>query len=188
MGIEGCDRDVRSGPAFLPSGPQEAYDAVKPLLDKAAAEVDHHACVGYIGDGALGALAKMVVHGLVTGEAQLLAEAYDLMRQARMSNSEMSDIFTEWNQSELASALLAASAVVAGKKDCDVAGCKPSDAFLVERIFDQPPKLESSDATVEAAAGGAASGLLGVASAERYVAEQRGARSQSGREARRRAQ
>lgn len=143
MGIAGSDTDARKGPAFLVSGPQEAYAAVEPLLTKVAAAVDEHPCVARVGEGSAASYAKMICDSIEIGECQLLAEAYDVMRHARLSNQEMADTFAEWNKTEQKSYLLDITSTILLKKDSDVDGCKPSDAFLVDRIQDQAPAKRS---------------------------------------------
>ena len=49
MAIMGTDSDMHTGPAFLASGSKAVYDLVEPMLNKVAAEANHHACAGYIG-------------------------------------------------------------------------------------------------------------------------------------------
>lgn len=139
MAIAGSDEDARKGPAFLPSGPKEVYDLIAPMLDKVAAEYSHHACVGHVGTGSAAVYVRTLCNALEIGECQLIAEQYDLMRQMRLSNSEMSDTFANWNKGTNASYLLQITSTIVNKKDCDVDGCKPSDNFLVERIIDQAP-------------------------------------------------
>lgn len=170
MAITGSDVDARKGPAFLPSGPRDAYEAIKPILNKVAAEVDHHACVGYLGTGASAAFVHMICGSLEIGESELLAECYDLMRQMRLSNTEMGDLFADWNKGAQASFLLEITATIVRKKDADVDGCKPSDHFLVERIVDQAPLKKSGVETLgESAAAQASSSVLDSAVFARYM-------------------
>ena len=65
------------------------------------------------------------------------------MRHARLSNQEMAGTFAEWNKTEQESYLLDITSTILLKKDSDVDGCKPSDAFLVDRIQDQAPAKRS---------------------------------------------
>ena len=53
------------------------------------------------------------------------------------------DTFAEWNKTEQESYLLDITSTILLKKDSDVDGCKPSDAFLVDRIQDQAPAKRS---------------------------------------------
>ncbi|KAM7452857.1 hypothetical protein BLSTO_06403, partial [Blastocystis sp. subtype 1] len=117
MGIAGSDTDARKGSAFLVSGPQEAYAAVEPLLTKVAAAVDDHPCVARVGEGSAASYAKMICDSIEIGECQLLAEAYDVMRHARLNNQEMAGTFAEWNKTEQESYLLDITSTILLKKD-----------------------------------------------------------------------
>ena len=180
MSIAGSDEDARTGPALLPSGPKEAYDQLEPLLNKAAAEVDHHACVGHMGVGTAAVFIKTVFAALEIGESQLLAEQYDLMRQMRLSSSEISDLFAEWNKGDDENYLLHISSIITGKKDADVENCKPSDNFLVERIADLgPSKKVSVEVMAQGAAENVSSSIIDSAIFARYTAADREHRSKS---------
>ena len=180
MAIAGSDDDARKGPAFLPSGPKEAYDAVEPILSKVAAQVNDRPCVGYLGEGVSAVYVKMVADAIEHGECQLLAEVYDLWRQARLSNAEMSDLFSEWNKSEEESYLLSITSTIVSKKDSDVDGCKPSDYFLVDRIWDQPPKKKVSTSVLsESAVVGSSIDMIANALCERYEASMKEDRAKS---------
>ena len=180
MAIAGSDDDIRKGPSFLTSGPKEAYDLLEPILSKVAAQVNDRACVGYLGEGVSGVYVKMVVEALEHGESQFLAEIYDLWRQARFSNKEMSDLFAEWNKSEEENYLLSISSIIVNKKDSDVDGCKPSDYMLIDKIWDQPSKKKvntplmsetvTADATID---------MIATALFERYEASMKEDRAKS---------
>ena len=143
MAILGTENDMHTGPAFVASGTKSVYDLVEPMLNKVAAEANHHACAGYIGKGSAAVFVKSLCDALEIGESQLLAETYDLMRQMRLSNNEMGDTYAEWNKRDQASYLLQITSTIVSKKDTDVEGGKPSDNFLVERIWDQAPQKKS---------------------------------------------
>lgn len=170
MAMMGTDSDVHTGPALLSSGSKSVCDLLEPMLNKVAAEANHHACVGYIGKGSAAVFVKMICDALEIGESQLLAEIYDLMRQMRLSNSEMSDTFADWNKRDQASYLLQITSTIVGKKDTDVEGCKPSDNFLVERIADQGPQKKSGvDVMGESATVHASSSVMDSAIFARYT-------------------
>ncbi|KAJ8428597.1 hypothetical protein Cgig2_025257 [Carnegiea gigantea] len=63
--------------------------------------MDHRSCL--VGGG-LGNFIKMVHHGIEYGDMQLIAEAYDVLKNAGgLLNEELSRIFYEWNKGELES-------------------------------------------------------------------------------------
>lgn len=180
MAIAGSDDDARKGPAFLASGPKEAYDALEPILSKVAAQVNDRACVGYMGEGVSAVYVKMVMEAIEHGECQLLAEVYDLWRQARLNNTEMADLFKEWNETEEANFILSITSTIVSKKDADVDGCKPSDYFLVDRIWDQAPKKKvNTPLLAETVAAGASIDMIANALFERYEASAKEDRAKS---------
>ena len=65
-------------------GPKEAYDAMKPILERVAAMSDSGPCVSYLGKGGAGNYVKMVHNGIEYGDMQLIAETYDLLQNAGM--------------------------------------------------------------------------------------------------------
>ena len=69
---------------LLIGGPKEAYDAMKPILEKVAAISDSGPCVSYLGRGGAGNYVKMVHNGIEYGDMQLIAETYDLLQSAGM--------------------------------------------------------------------------------------------------------
>jgi 6-phosphogluconate dehydrogenase (decarboxylating) len=64
MGVSGGESGARNGPSMMPGGPKEAYDSVKPVLEKIAAQVNDGPCVTYIGKGGAGNYVKMIHNGI----------------------------------------------------------------------------------------------------------------------------
>jgi 6-phosphogluconate dehydrogenase len=107
MGISGGEEGARRGPSMMPGGDQDAYKVMKPILESIAAKVDGAPCVTYIGPGASGHFVKMVHNGIEYGIMQLIAEAYQLMKTGLgLSNDEMREVFTKWNEGKLKSFLI----------------------------------------------------------------------------------
>lgn len=136
MGVSGGESGARNGPSLMPGGPKAAYDSLEPVLRKIAAQVDDGPCVTYIGGPGSGNYVKMVHNGIEYGDMQLIAEAYDMLRAAGLSNDEMSAVFKDWNRAELSSYLIEITSKILAKKDEDVEGADPSDAHLVDKILD----------------------------------------------------
>src|SRR5688572_4540717 len=91
----------------MPGGPKEAYERVKPVLLKIAAQVDSGPCVTWIGEGGAGNYVKMIHNGIEYGDMQLIAEAYDVLRNVGgLTNDELAATFSEWNAGELESFLI----------------------------------------------------------------------------------
>lgn len=134
MGVSGGEEGARYGPSLMPGGPKEAWQMVKPMMEKVAAQVDDGPCVTYIGPGGSGNYVKMVHNGIEYGDMQLIGEAYDLLRNvAGLTVPEISDVFEEWNSKELQSFLIEITAKILKQKD-DVIG---DGSYLVDKILDQ---------------------------------------------------
>jgi len=117
-GISGGEEGALHGPSIMPGGPRDAYDEVAPLLTRIAAQVDGEPCCTYIGPGGAGHYVKMVHNGIEYADMQLIAEAYDVMRQALgLEPPALAEIFREWNQGDLDSYLIQITAQVLAKKD-----------------------------------------------------------------------
>jgi 6-phosphogluconate dehydrogenase len=134
MGVSGGEEGALWGPSMMPGGDRESYNHLKPILDKVAAKApsDGVPCVTYCGDGGAGHFVKMVHNGIEYGDMQLIAEAYDLLKNVGgLSNKELKRTFEEWNQSELQSFLIEITTKVIDFADPQDGG-KP----LVENIRD----------------------------------------------------
>ena len=61
--------------------------------------------------------------GIEYGDMQLIAEVYDILRQAGgMENQQLAAVFSDWNKNELQSYLIEITAVILGKED-ELTGC-----------------------------------------------------------------
>jgi 6-phosphogluconate dehydrogenase len=118
-GVSGGEEGALWGPAIMPGGQCEAWEAVKPILRAIAARAaDGEPCVEYIGPRGAGHYVKMVHNGIEYGDMQLIAEAYDLLhRGLGLPADELHTIFSEWNQRELKSYLIEITAAIFAKKD-----------------------------------------------------------------------
>ncbi|KAL9437456.1 hypothetical protein AB3S75_023340 [Citrus x aurantiifolia] len=97
-------RKARHGPSLMPGGSFEAYNNIRDILQKVAAQVDDGPCVTYIGEGGSGNFVKMVHNGIEYGDMQLIFEAYYVLKHVGgVSNAELAEIFDEWNKGELES-------------------------------------------------------------------------------------
>ncbi len=101
MGVSGGEEGALLGPSLMPGGTKQAYDNLEAILTKVAAQVDDGPCVTYIGPGGAGHYVKMVHNGIEYGDMQLIAEAYDIMKNVLgLSASQLHDVFAEWNQTD----------------------------------------------------------------------------------------
>ena len=93
-GISGGEEGALLGPAIMPGGPVESYEALGPMLESIAAKVDGVPCCTHVGPDGAGHFVKMVHNGIEYADMQLIGEAYDLLRQGLgASPAEIGDIF-----------------------------------------------------------------------------------------------
>jgi 6-phosphogluconate dehydrogenase len=101
MGVSGGEEGALNGPSMMPGGSEAAYRNLEPILTKIAAQVDDGPCVAYIGKGGAGHYVKMVHNGIEYGDMQLIAEAYDLLKNvAGLNAQQLHEVFTEWNKTD----------------------------------------------------------------------------------------
>jgi 6-phosphogluconate dehydrogenase len=132
MGVSGGEEGALNGPSLMPGGTQSAYQYLEPILTKIAAQVDDGPCVTYIGPGGAGHYVKMVHNGIEYGDMQLIAEAYDLLKNVGgLNQQQLQEVFATWNQTdELNSYLIEITADIFTKNDPD------TGLPLVELIVD----------------------------------------------------
>ena len=108
VGVSGGEEGALWGPSMMPGGQREAWDAIDPIFKAVAAKADDgQPCVEYLGPRGAGHYVKMVHNGIEYGDMQLIAEIYDLLhRGLGLSNSELADLFDEWNKGEMQSYLI----------------------------------------------------------------------------------
>ena len=122
VGVSGGEEGALNGPSIMPGGPAAGYALVKDLLEAIAAKApeDGKPCVTWLGDGSAGHYVKMVHNGIEYGDMQLIAEAYNILKQALgLSAGELAEVFTEWNQGELDSYLIDITAAIFRKVDAE---------------------------------------------------------------------
>ncbi len=101
MGVSGGEEGALHGPSLMPGGTQTAYKELEPILTKIAAQVDDGPCVTYIGPGGAGHYVKMVHNGIEYGDMQLIAEAYDLLKNTLgLDHLQLHEVFAEWNTTD----------------------------------------------------------------------------------------
>src|SRR3954470_18509086 len=117
-GVSGGEEGALHGPSIMPGGSTESYQALGPLLEDISAKVDGEPCCTHVGPDGAGHFVKMVHNGIEYADMQLIAEAYDLLRQAGgRSPAEIADIFRQWNSGRLGSYLIEITAEVLGHTD-----------------------------------------------------------------------
>ncbi|KAI3522502.1 hypothetical protein L1887_00334 [Cichorium endivia] len=147
MGVSGGEEGARNGPSLMPGGSYEAYNNIKDIVEKVAAQVEDGPCVTYIGEGGSGNFVKMVHNGIEYGDMQLISEAYDVLKNVGgLSNTELADIFDEWNRGELESFLIEITGDIFKVKD------EHGEGELVDKILDKTGMKGTGKWTVQQAA------------------------------------
>jgi 6-phosphogluconate dehydrogenase len=132
IGVSGGEEGALLGPSIMPGGPREAYAEVEEVLTTIAAQVDGTPCCTYVGPDGAGHYVKMVHNGIEYADIQLIAEAYDLLRNvAGMKVAQIARTFEEWNTGDLESFLIEITAKVLAKED------PQTGAPLIDVIVDQ---------------------------------------------------
>jgi len=135
MGVSGGEEGARYGPSMMPGGPEASYKVVEDILVAISAKHKSGApCVTWIGPRGAGNYVKMVHNGIEYGDMQLIAEAYDVLKNiGGLSNDELAAVFDDWNAdgSDLQSFLIEISAQIFKKKD------DRGDGYLVDKVLDK---------------------------------------------------
>jgi 6-phosphogluconate dehydrogenase len=120
-GVSGGEEGALWGPAIMPGGQVEAWEAVAPIFRAMAAKADDgEPCVAYMGPRGAGHYVKMVHNGIEYGDMQLIAETYDLLhRGLGLTAADLHDVFAEWNAGELKSYLIEITAQIFTVQDPD---------------------------------------------------------------------
>lgn len=146
MGVSGGEFGALHGPSLMPGGTKEAYEMVKDMLLKIAAQTEDGPCCTYVGDDSAGHFVKMVHNGIEYAIMELIAEVYDIMRKVlRMTSQEIGDVFENWNKGELNSFLMEISYKI--MRFIDEETNKP----LVELILDRAEQKGTGKWTAQTA-------------------------------------
>ena len=145
-GVSGGEEGALQGPSLMPGGTSEAYHHVEPIFTRIAAQVAGEPCCTYIGSDGAGHYVKMVHNGIEYADIQLIAEAYDFLRQALgLKPAEQAAVFREWNQGDLDSYLIQITGEVLAKVDA-ATGRPLVDVILDEAEQKGTGKWTSQDA------------------------------------------
>jgi 6-phosphogluconate dehydrogenase len=161
-GVSGGEKGALWGPSLMPGGDHAAYEELRPIWEKIAAQVDDGPCVTYIGPDGAGHFVKMVHNGIEYGDMQLIAEAYSILRSTLgLEASELADVFAKWNEGELNSFLIEITAQIFQVKDSqtgkplvdlilDVAGQKGTGKWTSDVALDLGIVIPTIQAAVDA--------------------------------------
>ncbi|MEU4561964.1 NADP-dependent phosphogluconate dehydrogenase [Actinoplanes sp. NPDC023936] len=145
-GVSGGEEGALHGPSIMPGGSPESYQALGPLLEDISAKVDGEPCCVHVGPDGAGHFVKMVHNGIEYADMQLIAEAYDLLRQVGgHTPAEIAQVFGDWNSGRLGSYLIEITAEVL--KQTDAATGQP----FVDVVLDRAEQKGTGRWTVQAA-------------------------------------
>ncbi|MBN1763712.1 MAG: decarboxylating NADP(+)-dependent phosphogluconate dehydrogenase [Sedimentisphaerales bacterium] len=118
-GVSGGEEGALLGPSIMPGGSPAAWQYVKPILQKIAAHTDDGSpCCDWVGENGAGHFVKMVHNGIEYGDMQMICETYQMMKEGLgMTNQEMHEVLTEWNEGELDSYLIEITRDILGYQD-----------------------------------------------------------------------
>ncbi len=117
-GVSGGEEGALNGPSIMPGGTAESYASLGPILEAISAKVDGVPCCTHVGPDGAGHFVKMVHNGIEYADMQLIAEAYDLLRQGLGASApEIGEVFAAWNTGDLESYLIEVTAEVLAHTD-----------------------------------------------------------------------
>jgi len=130
MGISGGEEGARHGASLTPGGHSKAWPIIEPLITPAAAKTEKSIpCIGWVGEEGSGHYVKMVHNAIEYALMQVISEsAYFLQKTLKLSNSDISNIFKQYNDHQLHSYLIQITAEIFKTKD--------SEGPVIERILD----------------------------------------------------
>ena len=121
VGISGGEEGARHGPSIMPGGDPEAWPAVRDIFQAIAARADDgEPCCRWVGEGGAGHYVKMIHNGIEYGDMQLIAEAWQLLRDGLdMTPDEIAETFATWNDGVLSSYLIEITADILRVTEAD---------------------------------------------------------------------
>ena len=145
MGVSGGEVGALEGPSIMVGGSTHAYETLGPIVEDIAAQVDGTPCATHVGPDGAGHFVKMVHNGIEYADMQLIAEAYDVLRNVLSKEpAEIAEIFEEWNEGDLDSFLIQMTAEVLSHTDA-------SGAPFVDVVADAAEQKGTGRWTVQSA-------------------------------------
>ncbi|HEV2782788.1 MAG TPA: NADP-dependent phosphogluconate dehydrogenase [Actinophytocola sp.] len=145
-GVSGGEEGALLGPSIMPGGSAESYASLGPMFEQIAAQVDGTPCCTHVGPDGAGHFVKMVHNGIEYADMQLIAEAYDLLRDGlKAEPADLAAIFDEWNSGDLESFLIEITAKVLAHVDA------ATGSAFVDVVLDQAEQKGTGRWTVQTA-------------------------------------
>lgn len=161
MGVSGGAEGARHGPSMMVGGTDDAWQALRPVLEGIAARFDGAPCVAHVGPDGAGHFVKTVHNGIEYADMQMISEIYGLLRDGGGRDAaRIGALFGRWQDGPLGSYLIEVSAAALQTVDPD------TGTALVDMILDQAGqkgtgrwtliealRMGQSASTIEAAVG-----------------------------------
>jgi 6-phosphogluconate dehydrogenase len=158
IGISGGIQGARKGASIMFGGDEQTYEILKPFLEAASAKVDGESCQARVGNGAAGHFVKMAHNGIEYALMQSIAEIYAVFKNSsNFTNSEIADIFQDWNNRALNSYLIEISSKVLKRREnstelieliSDAAEQKGTGKWMVQTALQFGTPIPSIEAAV----------------------------------------
>ncbi len=161
-GVSGGEEGALKGPSIMPSGDLDAYNNVKPFLEKISAKDKNNLpCCTYVGPEGSGHFIKMVHNGVEYVEMQLLAEVVTILEASGQNLDQIADVLDTW-KATADSYLLEITIDILRKKE--------GKDWLVKKILDKAGNKGTGNwTTIASAELGVPSTLIASALFARYT-------------------
>ncbi|PKG50613.1 NADP-dependent phosphogluconate dehydrogenase [Olleya sp. 1-3] len=161
-GVSGGEEGALKGPSIMPSGDLDAYNNVKPFLEKISAKDKNNLpCCTYVGPEGSGHFIKMVHNGVEYVEMQLLAEVVTILEASGQNLDQIADVLDTW-KTTADSYLLEITIDILRKKE--------GNDWLVKKILDKAGNKGTGNwTTIASAELGVPSTLIASALFARYT-------------------
>ncbi len=115
-GVSGGEEGALKGPSVMPGGSEAAWLIMKPILQKISAKTESgDPCCDWVSRDGSGHFVKMIHNGIEYGDMQMICEVYQMMKVGlKLTNRQMADHFSAWNQRELDSYLIEITSDILG--------------------------------------------------------------------------
>lgn len=168
-GVSGGEEGALNGASIMPGGSEKAWPEVQPVLQSIAAKAsDGTPCCQWVGPAGSGHFVKMIHNGIEYGDMQLISEAYWVMKKMiDLTNEEMADVFSHWNEGKLRSYLIEITADILRHKD-------KTGNYLIDKILDTAGQKGTGKwSVINAMELGMPLGLIATAVFERSLSSQK---------------
>lgn len=133
MGVSGGEEGALRGPSIMPGGDVKSWKSLSPILKKIAAkDFNGKPCVTHVGTDGAGHYVKMVHNGIEYAVMQMMAEAYDMLKNMYgLKADQIGKIFEQYNRGKLKSYLFDISVPILNQKD------EFKKGYLIDYILDK---------------------------------------------------